>query len=94
MLMMLGSGVGMFVGWCVLDFILVHFAPSRGADFDWVLFLFPVASVVAGILVFRGRDIATRVGLAIAVAVFGSLLAMPLVLVFGVPFHFFIGGTL
>src|SRR5712691_7000118 len=93
-LIALGGSVAGFVAWCILDFVFVRFAPARIHDFDWVGFLFPVGVGVAGAAFLRHLEVGSRVALSIAAAVLASVGAGVLVLFFGVPFHFSIGGKL
>jgi hypothetical protein len=93
-LTVLAGGVAMFLGWCVLDYILVRFAPSRIHDVDSVLFPLPIAVGLAGAAALRHVDVGARVGLSIAAGVLASIAAVVLVLFFGIPFHFSIGGKL
>jgi hypothetical protein len=88
-----GSAAG-FVAWCILDFVLVRFAPSRIHDFDWLGLLFPVAVGIAGAVSLRHVELGSRLALSIVVAVLASVGAGVLVLFFGIPFHFSIGGKL
>ena len=89
----LAGGVAMFAAWCVLDYVLVRFAPSRIHDFDWALRLLPFAVGYSSAVVLRHVKVGARVGLSIAAAVLASIAAALLVLFFGLPFHFSIGGT-
>lgn len=88
------AGAMGLVAWCILDFVLVTFAPARIHDFDWALACFPLAVLPAGLYVFRDLGSAAQVGLSIAVALAASVVAVLLVLLLGIPFHLSIGGNL
>ena len=88
------GSVAMFMGWCLQDYLLVRFAPSRIHNFDWVLLLLPIAVAFASAAAFRHVNAAARVSLSIASAILASVAAVLLVFFFGVPFHFSIGGQL
>ena len=92
-LVALGGGVSGFVLWCVLDYALVRFAPQHIHSFDWLALLFPFAVGAVGVRVLR-EDSSARVGLAIVAVVVASIVAVMLILFFGIPFHFSIGGKL
>src|SRR5687768_8860661 len=92
-LVALGGGVSGFVLWCALDFVRVRFAPQHIHSFEWLELLFPFAVGPVGVKVLR-EDSSPRVGLAIVAAVAASIVAVMLILFFGIPFHFSIGGKL
>ncbi len=89
-----GGGVLGLLAWCALDFVLVRFAPSHIHDFDWLMLLFPfvVGGVGAGLL--RDSDSSPGVGLGILAAIVASIVAVVLILFFGIWFHFAISGNL
>jgi hypothetical protein len=92
------GGVAMFAAWCVGDYVLVRFAPSRINDFgindfDLAFALLPFAVGYSSAVVLRHVKLGARVGLSIAAAVLASIAAALLVLFVGLPFHFLIGGT-
>lgn len=88
-----GAAAGV-LGWCVLDFVLVKFAPSQMHDFDWMMILFPFIVGGAGLVLLRRPDSPPPVALAIVAAIVASILAAVLIPLIGVPFHFAIGGKL
>lgn len=88
-----GAAVGL-LGWCVLDFVLVKFAPSHIHDFDWTLILFPFIVGGAGLVLLRRPGSPPPVGLAIVAAIVAIILAVLLIPLIGIPFHFAIGGKL
>jgi len=92
-LVALGGGVSGFVLWCALDFVLVRFAPRHIHSFEWLELVFPFAVGAVGARILR-HDSSPRVGLAIVAAIMASIFAVVLILFFGIPFHWAIGGKL
>ncbi len=81
--------------WCLLDFALVRFAPSRMHDFDGLLLLFPAGVWMLGNVAIRRANITGSAGiLSVAATLVASVVAVALVLTFGIAFHFAIGGKL
>jgi hypothetical protein len=85
-----------YVAWCCLDYRLVHSPryPGNSADGDWILAFIPLVTLAANLLVDRGRGWGKSLLVAIVATVALSVLLMGVVLVFGIPFHLSIGGTL
>jgi hypothetical protein len=93
-LIAIGGGAFCFVMWCVLDFVLVRFAPSRIHDFDWICLLLPVIVLLGGIAALRGKSIASRIVLSIVATIIAIILAVVLIVTVGISFHFSIGGEI
>jgi len=93
-LVALGGGAIGLLTWCVLDFGLVRFAPSRIHSFDWLALLFPFVVARVAAMLLRQPDSSPRVGLAIVAAIVSSILAFVLIAFLGIPFHLAIGGKL
>jgi len=86
------AAVSMFLGWCALDYGLVKFAPERIHDFDWLLRLFPLAVALVAAVHFRSLGSGRSIAIAFVAALIASVAAVALISVFGVWFHFAIGG--
>src|SRR5688572_1523222 len=89
-----GGGACGFLLWCACDFVYVRFAMSLAWRDVLIPILFPIAVGVAGARFFRQADSPPRVGLAAAAAIVASIVAVGLIVFFGIPFHFAIGGNL
>jgi hypothetical protein len=88
-----GAALG-FLAWCGLDYLFVRYPQSRTRVLDWALLLFPVAIWGVGAAMMRRADSSPRIGLAILAAILATVAAWTLIVVFGLPFHGAIGGTI
>ena len=88
--------VVIFGGWCAIDFYEVSRPdyPDRVHDNEWVLLLLPFPAFLANYWVGRIRDSRSRVGIAILATALAIPLSIPVILLFGIWFHFAIGGRL
>jgi hypothetical protein len=89
------GGLAGFLLFCIIDVITVRVLPypDRVHEFDWMLPLFPLVVAGCGAWYFRSgaKD---RAWLIIGGLVLSLILAAGLVVLFGIPFHFAIGGQL
>ena len=83
-----------FIAWCVLDYILVHSPeyPSNIQSADWTFIFVPIVTLACNL--WRTRQLSrTRMILYSLLGTLGMCLALALVIVaFGIPFNFQIGG--
>jgi hypothetical protein len=89
-----GGGIAGFVAWCAADWAYVHINAPLMGSFDWLLLLFPLAVGCTGAAALRHLPSGSRIGLSLLAALLASGVAVALVLFFGLPFHFWIGGRL
>jgi hypothetical protein len=94
MLLITGGSVVGFVLWCVLDYSLVKYAPSRIHDFDWVGFVYLFIFAVVTRKVLRQRDIDATILKVTFVSLMVAVITFILIYLFGVGFHLSIGGKL
>ena len=85
-----------FVAWCCLDYRLVHSPqfPGNCADDDWQFVFVPLVTLAANLAVYRRQGLRKALLVAILATVALSVLFLVVVVVFGIPFHVSIGGTL
>ena len=85
-----------FVAWCCLDYRLVQSPqfPRNCADSDWVFIFIPVLTLATNLVVYRGQGLRKSLLVAIVASFALCVLFVGVVLVFGIPFHLSIGGTL
>ncbi len=88
--------IGFVCIWCVSDWFFVRGTPEvkeRMHAFEFLYFLFPIS---AGAVVFKKGKSSSEIRalLAFATTIGFAALCVFWVLVFGVPFHFWLGGTL
>jgi hypothetical protein len=78
-----------FAGWCVIDFFAVRQAdyPARVHEHEWIILLLPIPAFLACYLFGRVLKVASSFWIAVP-------LSIPLIAIFGVWFHFSIGGRL
>jgi len=85
-----------YVAWCWLDYRLVHSPqyPQNIADGDWIFALIPVLTLATNLVVYRGQGLRTALFVAVVASIVLVVLFLGVVLVFGIPFHLSIGGSL
>jgi hypothetical protein len=85
-----------FVAWCCLDYRLVKSPqfPGNCADDDWLLVFVPIVALATNLAVRRRQGLRKSLFVAIIASVALSVLFLVVVLLFGIPFHLSIGGTL
>lgn len=82
------------ISWCLLDYILVKYAPSHINDFDWTCFLFLFFYGLLASPIFPERKFWDRFFMGLCAAFVAGLFVAVLIFIFGVPFHWAIGGKL
>ncbi len=84
-----------FVCWCVLDFVTVRVLPYPGhaRDFDWLVVAYPILAFVLAAVALKSESYAPRFRLSLGSTVLACLLALLLIVILGLPFHFSIGGS-
>ncbi|HEY8667735.1 MAG TPA: hypothetical protein VIL86_13800 [Tepidisphaeraceae bacterium] len=90
-----GGGAAGFLFWCLLHLICVRLRLSH--DLDWLILLMLLAPVAVGLIAantLRRPDSSARVGLTILAVLVASVLSIALIVMFGLSFHFAIGGEL
>ena len=80
------------LAWCVGDFVFVRFRPPP--VFEATLLMFPVAVGLVARAAFSHVEPGGRFMLVLAAVVLACGVAVVLVLLVGIPFHFWIGGRL
>jgi hypothetical protein len=85
-----------FGGWCAIDFYEVSRPdyPDRVHDNEWMLLLLPIPAFLASYWIGRIRESRSQVGIAILTTALAIPLSIPTILLFGIWFHFAIGGRL
>ncbi len=79
-----------------LDYFVVRIRPypAEAHAYDWALLLFPLAPAVVLIAVSYTRILPLSIGMGFFAWLFGLILGVPLIVTFGIWFHFAIGGKL
>jgi hypothetical protein len=85
-----------FVAWCCLDYSLVQSPqfPRNSADDDWLFIFVPIVTLATNLIVHRRQGLRKSLFVAIIASVALSVLLLVVVVVFGIPFHVSIGGSL
>jgi hypothetical protein len=85
-----------FSGWCVIDYIAVKQPdyPARVHDNDWAILLLPLLAFLTCYFCGRGLRVASSFWIAMGATAIAVLLSIPIIALFGVWFHFSIGGRL
>lgn len=77
-------------------YVIVHVLPYTGSagDYDWLMLFMPIVAFIAllGLSKIRGRK--QRLRGAVAATVAGTAFAIPIIVVFGLWFHFAMGGAI
>lgn len=76
--------------WCAVDVLWVRF---DGREFEGVAFASPIVSLLVVIRLLDAPTFLAKVARGIVLSVGTTVVAIILVLVLGIPFHFMIGGT-
>jgi hypothetical protein len=93
------SGLGaaiFFGGWCVVDYLLVHSPryPVGVHEYDWLILVAPIPILAMDYLLAPRLRSTSRLGVSLLALLLGLSLGIWLVLQFGIPFHWSIGGKL
>ncbi len=85
-----------FIGWCVLDYLLVRSPeyPSNIHSDDWAFAFVPIATLACNLRVTRQLSKPRMVLYSILGTLATCLTLAFAVMMFGIPFHFQIGGHL
>ena len=85
-----------FVAWCCVDYRLVQSPqfPGNSADDDWLLVFVPIVTLATNLVVHRRQGLRKSLFVAIIASVALSVLFLVVLVLFGIPFHLSIGGSL
>jgi len=85
-----------FAGWCVMDYIVVRKPdyPARVHEHDWMIFLLPLLAFLACYYFGVAWKVASSFWIAVVATAIAVVFSIPLIVLFGVWFHFSIGGRL
>jgi hypothetical protein len=85
-----------FVAWCCVDYRLVQSPqfPGNSADDDWLLVFVPILTLAMNLVVHRKQGLRKSLLVAIIASVAVSVLSLVVLVLFGIPFHLSIGGSL
>ena len=85
-----------FIAWCVQDYLLVRSPeyPSNINNYDWTFAVVPIATLACNLWITRQLSKPRMVLYSILSTLAMCIALAVVVMVFGIPFHFQIGGNL
>lgn len=85
-----------FAGWCVIDYFSVRQPdyPAKVHEHEWIILFLPLPAFLACYFYGRFVQVASSFWIAVVATAIAIALSIPLIAIFGVWFHFSIGGSL
>jgi hypothetical protein len=93
-LLVLLSAIAGLTIWCFLDFLYVRFNMKQALTLDLALLAFPLVVFLFGLRHFNTPSPGRPIVLAFLAALLATLLSLVFIALFGIAFHFYIGGKL
>lgn len=86
----------MFLQWCVFDFYTVRMIPypEQVHNDNWIFLMFPILPLLVMFMWSKWSQSTISFGVIVGAIIFGFVLSIPLIALFGVWFHLSIGGQL
>jgi len=90
------ASLAIFAGWCAIDYYEVNRSdyPDTIHQREWLILVLPILAFASSYWVGRQWQPKRGIGYSVVITLLSIPISIPLILLFGVWFHFAIGGTL